>query len=94
MEVIEYKAFDRENREILSEFIKGAENDPDELSGSVIATMTHFILNLRETINEIREVRNWLTSIEIIDSQVQELRRCVIDLEAYKGRLIKGETKQ
>jgi len=91
---VEHKDFDKYNREMLSKFIKDAENHQDDLSGSVMATMTQFIMNLRLTINKIGRGRDWVTPIEIIESQVKELRRCVIDLEAYKERLTKGVTQQ
>jgi hypothetical protein len=94
MDSEQHKDFDRYNRETLSKFIKEAENHQDDISGSVMATMTQFIMNLRITISEIGKGRDWLTPIEIIESQVKELRRCVIDLETYKERLTKGVTQQ
>lgn len=94
MDVVEHRDFDRQNREILSQFIYEAEKNQDDLSGSVVATMTQFIMNLRLTISKISKGRDWLTPIEIIESQVKELRRCVIDLEAYKERLNQGVTHQ
>lgn len=94
MAVVEHRDFDRKNREILSKFIKDAEKNHDDLSGSIMATMTQFLMNLRITISQIGKGRDWITPIEIIDSQVKELRRCVIDLEAYKERLINGVTQQ
>ncbi len=94
MNLIEYNDFDKYNREILSKFIKDAEKHQDDLSGSVMATMTQFIMNLRLTIIQIGKGRDWITPIEIIDSQVKELRHCIIDLEAYKERLTKGVIHQ
>lgn len=94
MDVIEHTDFDKYNRETLSKFIKDAENHQDDLSGSVLATMTQFIMNLRLTISKIGRGRDWVTPIEIIESQVKELRRCIIDLEAYKEQLNQGVTHQ
>lgn len=94
MNVIEHRDFDKHNRDTLFKFIKDAENNQDDLSGIVLATMTKFIMNLRLTISKIGQGRDWVTPIEIIESQVKELRRCVIDLEAYKERLTKGVTHQ
>lgn len=93
----DHAEFDRENRKIIREFISDAEKHMDDLSGSVIATMTQFIMNLRITIRNKAHQEGksaWVTPIEILDAQIQELRRCVIDLEAYKERLIKGVTQQ
>lgn len=93
MREVEHKDLDKRNREILSKFIQEAENNQDDLSGLVIATMTQFIMRLRVTFSKIGQGRDWLTPVEIIESQVKELRRCVIDLEAYKERLTKGVTQ-
>lgn len=84
--------FDRQNREILRQFITDAEKNHDDLSGSVLATITQFLINLRITIQKPN--RDWVTPEEIIEAQVQELRRCIIDLEAYKQRLLQGVTHQ
>jgi len=47
-------------------------------------------MNLRLNISRKGQSRGWLTPEEIIESQVEELRRCIVDLEAYKDRLTKG----
>lgn len=88
------KDFDKDNRERILKFIKEAEEHQDDLSGSVIATMTQFIMNMRINLSRKGKDRGWVTPFEIIDSQVEELRRCIIDLEAYKDRLTKGVIKQ
>ena len=88
------KEFDARNREIIAQFLYDAQKHGDDLSGSVIATMTQFIMNLRINIGNKGRTRQWVTPEEIINAQVEELRRCIIDLEAYKNRLTKGETKQ
>lgn len=91
---IDQTDFDRQNRATIAQFLHDAEKNHDDLSGSVIATITQFIMNMRVTICKIGNGRGWVTPIEIIDSQVQELRRCIVDLEAYKGRLEQGVTHQ
>ncbi len=93
----DHKEFDTENRRILREFISDAEKHGDDLSGSVIATMTQFIMNLRITIRKKAHAEGqgaWVTPIEILDAQIEEMRRCIVDLEAYKGRLTKGVQMQ
>lgn len=90
----EQRDFDQDNRQMLVKFINAAEKNQDDLSGSVIATMTQFIMNLRLNLTKKGHERQWVTPFEIIDSQVEELRRCIIDLEAYKGRLTDGVMTQ
>ena len=93
----DHAEFDKENRRIIREFISDAEKHMDDLSGSVIATMTQFIMNLRITIRKKAHQEGqgaWVTPIEILDAQIEEMRRCIVDLQNYKERLIKGVTKQ
>jgi len=85
-------ALDAQNRETLRRFIADAEKNRDDLSGSVIATMTQFLMNLRLAIQKPN--RTWVTPEELINAQVQELRNCVVDLEAYKNRILEGVTHQ
>ena len=85
---------DQNNREILCKFIADAAKHQDDLSGSVIATMTQFIMNMRLSISKKGHSRGWVSPEEIIDSQIDTLRHCIIDLNAYKERLTKGVIKQ
>ncbi len=94
MTEIDHTDFDKDNRAKIYKFLQQAETHGDDLSGSVIATMTQFIMNLRLTISRKGHDRGWVTPCEIIEAQVEELRRCIIDLEAYKERLTKGVTAQ
>jgi hypothetical protein len=94
MTIESHADFDKNNRDFISNFIKDAEIHKDEISGSVLATMSQFIGNVCLTITKESKGRGWVTPIEIIDSQVKELRRCVLDLEAYKERLTTGVTHQ
>lgn len=94
MKASQYKDFDNINRETILKFIAQSEQHDDDISGSVLATIAQFIMNTRLNIGRKGSERQWLTPVEIIESQVEELRRCIIDLEAYKNRLTKGVTKQ
>ncbi len=94
MTKIDHTDFDKDNRARIYKFLADAETHGDDLSGSVIATITQFIMNLRLTISRKGHDRGWVTPYEIIDSQVEELRRCIVDLEAYKERLTKGVKAQ
>lgn len=91
---IDHTEFDTQNRNILLGFIKDAEKHKDDLSGSVLATMAQIIVNLRIAITKVGKSRGWVTPEEIIDSQIEVLRNCIIDLSAYKERLTKGVTPQ
>jgi hypothetical protein len=91
-----YKEFDLKNHECIAEFLENTEHSECDISGSVKATIAQFLMNFCIEINRRASAlgQNWLSPIDIIDSQVNELRRCVIDLEAYKERLHKGVIAQ
>lgn len=80
--------FDKENRKFLREFIDAAEVDQDEVSGSIIATMTQFLMNYKRNLTKKADREGTVSATEIIDSQIEELRDCIIDLEAYRFRLM------
>jgi hypothetical protein len=88
------KDFNEQNRKILLDFMTAAEKNDDDISGSIIATISQFLLNMRVSIYRKAGKEMSITPFEIIQSQIDELRRCVIDLEAYKERLTKGVTHQ
>ncbi|KTD29697.1 hypothetical protein [Legionella maceachernii] len=93
---MDYKDFDLKNHECIAEFLRTTQNSTCDISGSIKATIAQFLMNFRIEINKRASAlgQNWISPIDIIDSQVCELRRCVIDLEAYKERLKKGVIAQ
>jgi hypothetical protein len=94
MRTQDFKDYDDKNRAIIAQLIKDSMKNNDDISGSVLATMAQFIMNLKLNFVAKGKGRDWLSPEEIIESQVEELRRCIIDLEAYKLRLEKGATVQ
>lgn len=84
------------NHQYIAEFLERTADPEDEISGSLKATITQFIMNFRLQMKRRAKQRNegWISPEDIIDSQIDELRRCVIDLCEYKERLIKGVSKQ
>lgn len=84
------------HHQYIAEFLERTADPEDEISGSLKATITQFIMNFRMQIKRKAKQRNegWLSPEDIIDSQIDELRRCVIDLCTYKERLIKGVSEQ
>lgn len=90
----DYTEFDLKNRQIIHDFLLHCDKCRDDISGSVQATLAQFLSNLRIEISRRAGDKNWVTPLDIIESQVVELRRCIIDLEAYKERLTKGVTTQ
>jgi hypothetical protein len=86
--------FDRENRIILQKFLAESEKNQDRISGSVLAIVCQFILNLRIALSNRKTVEKWIEFDDLIDLQVEELRKCVVDLLAYKALLTKGDLTQ
>ena len=86
--------FDKENVAIIYKLLRAFESNSDDTTRTIIATIAQFLISFRQNINQKCKNRPWVTSDEIIDSQVEELRQCIIDLETAKERLTKGVTVQ
>ena len=66
---------------ILALFVEETKNDNDPVTDSVKATVAQFILNTKTTLWQMNEINGGhLTTSNLIDAQIQELRRCVMDL--------------
>ena len=81
-----------ENREIIIKFILDGKNNPNDLNDSLTATIVQFLSVFGKQV--LKYHKNYIVQHEIIDSQVYALRKCVIDLCAYKERLTEGVTQQ
>lgn len=89
------KELDKNFRVIVREFINTGENDPeDTVLSSLLAIITQFILNFRKSFHNICENAEYVLPEQIIELEIQELRRCIVDLERCKSGLIDGVTKQ
>ena len=86
--------FDAENRGLILKFLRDAQEHEDDIGGSALATVAQFLANLRINICKKANGRDWVTPIEIIEAQVEELRRCIVDLEEYRIRLTEGVKTQ
>ena len=88
------KNFNEQNRTILLYFIKGAEKYEDDISASVITIMVQFLLNVRTSLFKKADEENCVTLCDLITAQIEELRRCVIDLELCSNLMKNGATNQ
>lgn len=84
--------FRQKNHETIMRFMKEAGHD--NISGCVQATIAQFLLSTRIELNQRAGDKKWVTPLDIIDSQVNQLRQCVLDLLAHRERLTDGVTKQ
>ena len=71
------------NHKYLQNFLTNTAGDDSDISGSVIATIAQFLVNVKRQFNLIAiEQDNVLTRDDIIQSQIDQLRVCIIDLQA------------
>ncbi|MGE4118965.1 MAG: hypothetical protein AB7F29_13915 [Candidatus Nitrosocosmicus sp.] len=66
---------DAHNHKYIADFLANTADQKDDISGSVKATITQFLMNFRLQINHRakRRGQNWLSPEDIIDSQIEEL---------------------
>ncbi len=81
-----------ENREIIIQFIQEGKDNPNDLNDSVTATIVEFLAQFGKHLMKYQ--KDYVAVHEIIDAQIHALRKCVIDLCAYKERLTEGVTLQ
>ena len=93
---MDHRDVDLQNHQCIAEFLESTENSECDISCSVKATIAQFLLNFRLGINKRAKSlgQDWLYPSDVIDIQIRELRRCIIDLEAFKDRLKQGVTIQ
>jgi hypothetical protein len=78
------------NHEIIQGFMKECAKRDDDISGSVQATIAQFLLNVRHELHIRAKGQTWVSNLDIVEAQIQELRRCIVDLEQCKETITKG----
>lgn len=77
--------FRKETHNILARFVEETKEDESDITGSVKATVVQFIMNTKRALNIMSKINGgYVTPADIIEAQVQELRRCVIDLTQHE----------
>lgn len=82
----------RQNHDYIANFIGQTEHEEDDISGSVKATICQFLMNLKILLRTIGEDIGHVTTAELINAQIAELRRCIVDLQ--KALYYNKEDKQ
>lgn len=71
------------NHDYLYKFITGTEQDESHITGTVKATMAQFLSNVKRQFNLIANMQDGILSTQdLIQTQIDQLRICVIDLQA------------
>ncbi len=72
----------KENHQYLENFVKGTEHDHGDMTGCVKVTLVQFLKNLKRNFNiTASEHDGYLTREQLIQCQIEELRRCIVDLQ-------------
>ncbi len=80
----------KRNHDIIKGFMKECAKHDDDLSGSVQATIAQFLLNVRHELHLRACGTSMVSNLDIVEAQIQELRRCIVDLEQCKEFITKG----
>lgn len=76
----------QETHNILSKFLAETADNTDDITASVKCTMVQFIMNTRRALNIVSKINGgYVTPADIIEAQIQELRRCIVDLSQHES---------
>ncbi len=71
------------NHDYIQEFMTDTIDDPSDVTGTVKATIAQFLVNIKRQFNLLADANNGLlTRKDLIQAQIDQLRVCVIDLQA------------
>jgi hypothetical protein len=71
------------NHDYLQKFLTNTAADDSDITGTVKATMAQFLSNVKRQFNLIaNENEGILSRDDLIQSQIDQLRVCIIDLQA------------
>ncbi len=77
-----HEEWNRQTHDYLADFIKDTETDYGDMTNSVKATIAQFLMNAKRNFNIVASKHDgYLTSDELINCQIESLRRCIIDLQ-------------
>ena len=78
-----YEEQDKFNHERIMEFLQATDAEhEDDVTASVKATICQFLINTRHGLQLCAKKNGakWVTREQIIGVQIEELRRCIVDL--------------
>ena len=78
------KEWKQANHAYLHKFITGTEEDESDITGTVKATMAQFLQRVKRQFNMIAiasDNEEILTTEDLIQTQIDQLRVCIIDLQ-------------
>ena len=88
------KEFRAQNKEFIKMFIQETDPFEDDIAGSLQATIVQFLIIAKSLMRQKAKNKNMISSLEIMDSQIDALRKCVIDLVSAKEISITGVVAQ
>ena len=73
----------KENHDFIMEFLEQTKENREDVTASVKATVCQFLQNTRYGLGLAarKNGAEWVTRTQIIEVQIQELRRCIVDLQ-------------
>jgi hypothetical protein len=70
------------NHQYIEQFLNQTQDDKSDITGTVKATIAQFLVNVKRQFNLIAEEKKGiLTREDLIQTQIDQLRVCVIDLQ-------------
>jgi hypothetical protein len=79
------------NHQFIEQFLEQTRDDSSHITGTVLATIAQFLSGVREKLNIICDEDGAVSRHDLIQTQIDQLRVCVIDLQRV---LTTKESKQ
>ena len=73
----------KENHDFIMDFLNQTEENQEDLTKSIKATICQFLQNTRYGLYLCAKQNGgeWVTRKQVIDVQIEQLRRCIVDLQ-------------
>ncbi len=95
MDIIEIQEYDKANHAYVQNFLNQSETCSDDATGSMMVIMAQFISNVKRKLARLGIQQNGLVSREqLIGTQIDELRQCIVDLQVHLNQEVSKETLQ
>ena len=77
-----YEEWDITNHEYLQQFLDNTKDDNSDISGLIKIIIVQFFCNVRVRFNSVKNpIDNSVSRNDILQSAIDELRHCIVDLE-------------
>ena len=86
--------FNAEVHQIIQGYLTRTQDESDYIANALKATISQFLVNTHTRLIKRAGDDDMVSSKDVIEAQIEELRKCIVDLELYLNRIESGATIQ